>query len=141
MDEEANAYNAEIQERLKAVLTNIPPPFGILLQHMYHIGISQLNRFDAMLFSAARHIRQTTVHVLPVVINTHSTVYYGVQSEDSDPNSKATRSNPDESEEYYDNAYDSEEHKNEYKSSVCPLTPAHVDYILSGGNQEARAKI
>jgi len=133
MEEEATASNSALQRRLETVLANIPLPFGILLEHMYHIGISQLNGFDTFLFSAARQTQQTAVHVLPMVIKSDSTVYYGVpdaEDSDSDSDSKVPQSNP---------SYD---YSNEYKSSVCPLSSAHVDYILSGKkNKEARAKM
>jgi hypothetical protein len=150
IDEQKDDAEIRVEARLKAVLQNIPPPFGILLKHMYHLGVSQLNGFDAMLFSTARKIHQVAVHVLPVVIKSDSTVYYDVP----DPGDSASilnssistlNSSYDTDDEGHLNSShdtDDEGHVNSYISSVYPLTPAHVDIILSGSRiAEARAKV
>jgi hypothetical protein len=136
--QQESVQNLEIMERMKTVLTSIPTPYGILLEHLYHIGISQLNGFDALLLSAARRSGQAEVHILPVVIRSRSEVHYNVEDPDPDdipiPNLVVSNRMP------WDDHDDVQ--TNEYETSVYPLTPAHVDSFLSPHiNSDAEEKI
>lgn len=133
VDEQEAACHSETEERLVAVFAGMSPPFGILLKHMYHMGISQLNGLDAILFSAARQMQQVQVHLLPIVIRSQSTVYYDVQEDEDSASDVDSERDIDKYDEYDDH------HENSYNTSIHPFTSAHVDYILTG-NREAREK-
>jgi hypothetical protein len=83
-EQTAAACHSAAVEHLEMVLAEMSPPFGILLEHQYPMGVSQLNGFDAILFSAARQLQKVHVHLLPIVILSHSTVYYDEEDKGSE---------------------------------------------------------
>jgi hypothetical protein len=115
---EEEEFHKAIEARFQAAISTIPLPFGVLFEHMYHMQVAQLSGLDALLFSAAQQVQNAAVHLLPVVVVSHSSVYY------------------DEDAKYEQDVED------EYETWVFPLTAAHVDYFSSGErNEEAKAKI
>lgn len=104
----------QVRDRMANTLAGVPVPYGFLLDHMYHMGISKLNGYDAILLSAAKQRPMTAIHILPVIIRSHSTTFYK-------------------------HRYDDE--KDIYRASVYPFTPDHVDLVLSNGeNAEAERR-
>jgi hypothetical protein len=108
------AREVTVRDRMSNILAGIPVPYGFLLDHKYHMGISKLNGYDAILLSAAKQRPMTVVHILAVIIRSHSTTYFK-------------------------HRYDDE--KDAYHASVYPFTSAHVDLVLSNGeNAEAEKR-
>jgi hypothetical protein len=114
MKEEEEELQKAIQLCFQAAISTIPLPFGVLLEHMYHMQVSQLSSLDALLFSMAQQVQNAAVHLLPVVIVSHSRVYYDYMKDETDV-------------------------EDIYETWVCPLTTAHMVYFSSG--EEAKAKI
>ncbi|RDB20584.1 hypothetical protein Hypma_012191 [Hypsizygus marmoreus] len=114
-DEHEAAYRElELQKRTEAILSKIPPPYGILLDHKYPMGVLQLNGFDAILLAAARRQQGTDVHVLPVLIQTSSDVYDDEDTENED----------------------------RFYTYILPFTSAHVDFILGKDDiSDAKEKV
>jgi hypothetical protein len=111
---EGVARELKVRDRMSNILADIPLPFGFLLDHRYHTGISKLNGYDAILLSAAKQRQGTVVHILPVVIRSHSTTFFR-------------------------HRYDDE--KDDYHAWVYPFTSSHVDLVLSNGeNVEAQKR-
>ncbi|KAG6902284.1 hypothetical protein C0995_002216 [Termitomyces sp. Mi166 len=98
--------NLELQSHIEKILHGIPRPFGILLDHSYHLGAAELNGYDAILLAGAQACQDSVVHVLPVIISTDSRRYY----EEMD-------------QEYHegDQSY--------YRAYIKPFLPAHVEIL------------
>jgi hypothetical protein len=77
---------------------------------LHRTGISKLSGYDAIL-SAAKQRQGTVVHILPVVIRSHSTTFFR-------------------------HRYDDE--KDDYHAWVYPFTSAHV--LSNGENVEAQKR-
>ena len=103
-----------VRNRVSDVLADIPVPYGFLLDHRSHMALSRLDGFDAILLSAAQQRHSTVVHILPVIIRSHSTIFFR-------------------------HRYDGE--KDYYRALVYPFTSAHLDQVLSNGeNTEAEKR-
>jgi hypothetical protein len=89
----------ELQRRLEAIITKIPLPYGMLLDHKYHIGVQAPNGLDSIMLSAAKQ-RRSVIHVVHVIIETASEVYH-TENEDGDSSDF-------------------------YRAEVRPIMPAHV---------------
>ena len=111
---EEAARESKVRDRMSDILGDIPLPYGILLDHRYHMGTSTLNRYDALLLAAAKQRQKTVAHILPVIIRSRSTTYFK-------------------------HRYDDE--KDDYHAWVYPFTPDHVNLVLSDGeNAEAEKR-
>jgi hypothetical protein len=89
----------ELQRRLEAIINNSPLPYGMLLDHKYHIGVQAPNGLDSIMLSAAKQ-RRSVNHLVPVIIETASEVYHA-GNEDGDSGDF-------------------------YRAEVRPIMPAHV---------------
>lgn len=120
VEHEAATREAALQQRVGAVLNKIPVPYGMLLDHKYPMGVQGLNGFDAIMLSAAEQRQGTVIHILPVLIESRSEVYF-------------------DSEYREDEGYE-----NEFVAEVIPITRAHVDLLLTTDEdvkQQATAQI
>ncbi|KAF9461884.1 hypothetical protein BDZ94DRAFT_1298990 [Collybia nuda] len=111
VEHEATTREAALQQRVGAVINEIPAPYGIFLEHKYHIGVQGLNGFDAIMLSAAQQRQDTVIHIFPVLISTKSEVHYGPESES------------DSEEEDGQRTY--------FVTRVVPFTTSHVDFLLA----------
>jgi hypothetical protein len=93
--------DASSRPKIAKALGDIPTPYGLLLAHKYCTGTQQPHGFDAALLAAAQGLRTREVHLLPVL-----TDFSGLRS--------------------YERPEDCYT-----KSTVYPLTPAHVSAILA----------
>jgi hypothetical protein len=111
---EEAARELMVRNRVSDVLAHIPVPYGFLLDLRDRMDISRLNGFDAILLSAAQQRQYTVVHILPVIIRSHSTTFFK-------------------------HRYDGE--KDYHRALVYPFTSAHLDQVLSNGeNTEAEKR-
>ncbi|KNZ72269.1 hypothetical protein J132_04063 [Termitomyces sp. J132] len=112
------SHDLELQERVEKILHHIPRPFGILLDHSYHLGAVELNGYDKILLAAAQNYQDSIVHVLPVIISTVS-------------------------ESYYDEEYDQESHelRSSYNADIKPFLPAHIDILNKRFTPEAEQAV
>lgn len=121
LGDEAALRESAHHRDMVAVLGSMTPPYGILLDHKYHMGISGLNGFDAIVLSAAKQQKGCTVHILPVIISTFSEIYH----------------------DYVKNEREHEkQYQDRFRAYVHPFTQAHVDLLLSDGeNEEANEQV
>ena len=96
-------------ESLLADLCGIGKPFGIHLTHLYNKGLIEPVGFDNILLVAARKQQVAHVRLLPVLCERRYTRDEGEGN-------------------YY--TYEELEESNTIKSSVYPLTDAHMDFLL-----------
>ncbi len=111
-DKEPDVLPAQLEGRVKAILDQIPAPFGLLTTHQYSIGTTSLNGLDVLLLAYARSRNDTQAHILPVV-----TEFSG---------------------EAYD---DPEEGESVTTSSVYPFTRAHVGILLEKNVDQAEKEV
>ncbi|KAG5333146.1 hypothetical protein C0989_006212 [Termitomyces sp. Mn162] len=113
-----SSHDFELQKRVEKILHHIPRPFGILLDHSYHLGAVELNGYDKILLAAAQNYQDSIDRVLPVIISTLS-------------------------ESYYDEEYDQESHelRSSYNADIKPFLPAHVDILNKRFTPEAEQAV
>ncbi|KAG6915529.1 hypothetical protein DXG01_011026 [Tephrocybe rancida] len=90
----ASAHQLVLQSRAETVLHAIPRPFGILLDHVYHMDITHLNGYDTTLLEAVKQRPDSIVHMFPVRLWTDSKVYYDDENEEGEPLIYNGRSTP-----------------------------------------------
>lgn len=100
---EGSIRKYEQEEDAKALLSQIWRPYGIILEHRYHIGVLNLTGFDSVLYAAAKKLSNVQVHLLPVVIKASCYRNFG------------------------------DEDESDFKSSIHPFTSAHADFVLNRG--------
>ncbi|KAG6915530.1 hypothetical protein DXG01_011027 [Tephrocybe rancida] len=106
---DTSAREQQFQRRVEKILHTIPRPFGILLDHSYHLGVTDLNGYDKILLAGAQTRPDSIVHVLPVVVSTNSEYYYDSDAQD--------------------------DNKSSYKTRIKPLLPAHVEILNERANE------
>ena len=54
VDNEPDVFPAQLEDRVKRILDQIPAPFGLLTSHQYSIGTNSLTGFDVLIMAYAR---------------------------------------------------------------------------------------
>ena len=103
---EPEVFPAQLENRVKRILDQIPAPFGLLTAHQYSIGTTNLTGFDVLLMAYARSRYDTQAHMLPVVTKFRGEAY----DDDDDPRA--------------------EDYQSFTESRVYPFTRSHVDILL-----------
>ena len=103
---EPEVFPAQLENRVKRILDQIPAPFGLLTAHQYSIGTTSLTGFDVLLMAYARSRYNTQAHMLPVVTKFRGEAY----DDDDDPRA--------------------EDYQSFTESRVYPFTRSHVDILL-----------
>ena len=103
---EPEVFPAQLENRVKRILDQIPAPFGLLTAHQYSIGTTSLTGFDVLLMAYARSRCNTQAHMLPVVTKFRGEAY----DDDDDPRA--------------------EDYQSFTESRVYPFTRSHVDILL-----------
>ncbi|RDX54233.1 hypothetical protein OH76DRAFT_1341500, partial [Lentinus brumalis] len=71
---------ARVRQEATELMSQMQAPFGIMLEHKYCMGITELSDFDALLHQSALALPSVDVKYLPVVLMTQAT--FGSHDED-----------------------------------------------------------
>ena len=115
VDNKPDVLPAQLEDRVKRILDQIPALFGLLTSHQYSIGTNSLTEFDILIMAYARSRNNTQAHMLPVV-----TKFTG---------------------EAYDDYFDPEEGESYSESRVYPFTRSHVDILLEKDVDQSKKAI